>query len=110
VLDLTLDTVLKVANFALAMGAIIFAWFGSRREKVDDQIEGLEGDVTEIRQGLAAVRARVDTMPSRDELHELDRALAVNQQRLVGIEETTQRTNRMVERIENFLLKIGEEK
>ena len=108
--DVTLDAALKVANFIIAVGAMIVAFFATRRMKVDGQIEGLEKGHDELRQELVAIRSRIETLPSREELHELDRALAVNEQRLAGIEDTTQRTSRMVERIENFLLKIGGER
>lgn len=64
---------------------------------VSERFEKIEGRVSSIERDISH-------LPKRDELHQVAKDLAVLDERLNGIEQTTAATGRAVGRIEDFML------
>lgn len=109
-----IDTGLKLANFALSIAAIAFAYVRTRRKDVDGRLhEGSKRmDSQEAR--IARLEQTVHDMPGRDETHRLELRLTemagsmnAMSASMSGQNEILARLERVVTRHEDHLLEGG---
>lgn len=60
--------------------------------------------IDQIDKRLSRVEADIEHLPQREEMHEMNMAMAVLQERINGIEQTTAATGRAVGRIEDYMI------
>lgn len=76
------------------------------REKRDEKIDHIGQRVDKFDARLARVESDIEHLPTREEFHKVQLAMATMQQRIVGIERTTEATGRAVGRIEDFMISM----
>ncbi len=69
---LDLDTWLKLANFALALAAIIFTWFATRRKDLDKRLyDGSKRmDAHDLK--IQKLEQQIEDLPTKGEFHDLN--------------------------------------
>lgn len=73
---LDLDSGLKLASFILSIGAIVYAFFANRKKDTDVRFKDGSKRMDEHTIRIAALEQRVDAMPGKDDLHELQLKVA----------------------------------
>ena len=67
-----IDLLIKLSNSALSVGAIIYAFFATRREDVDERLKTGSDRMNRHEQRLQAIEQTLHDMPGRGELHALE--------------------------------------
>ena len=113
ILDLEAATkVLSLLSLIVSLSAAAYAWFASRRKDVDKRLE--EGSKRMDRHDLRlqSLEQTVQTMPNKDDMHRVELSIGeiagdirVQTATLSGMFEALKRTEAVVSRHEDHLLK-----
>lgn len=112
-----IDTVLKVASFALSIAAMIYAFFVNRRKDVDERFREGTKRMDRHESRLASLEQTVQTLPGKDDLHAMQLEMvkqtgSLNEMRAVmeGNSKIMARLEAIVSRHEDHLLDGGKTK
>lgn len=109
-----LNTILKLASFALSIGAIIYAFFANRQKDTDARFKEGSKRMDRHEARIAAVEQTIQSMPGKDDMHTLQIELvkmagSLNEMRAVmeGNSKIMARLEIIVSRHEDHLLDGG---
>lgn len=101
---------------AILFVGLFVAWLrfgGKRREEPNDtadEVAQMGKDVTaqiqRIDQRLSRVENDIEHLPTREEVHKMDVALAKMQSEMSGIDRVTKSSSFAIQRIENYILGV----
>lgn len=97
------DLLLKLASFALSVGAMVYAFFVNRRKDVDERFkEGSKRmDRHEVR--IAALETNVHSMPGKDDMHGLQLQLVEIKGALNTMGATMEGNQKIMGRLESIV-------
>lgn len=70
------DTALKLASFAISVGAMVYAFFVNRRKDVDERFRDGSKRMDRHDGRIATLEQTVQAMPEKEDLHQLQLKLA----------------------------------
>lgn len=71
-----IETWLKVASFIISIGAMVYAWFSSRRNNVDKHMADTDEKVRTLQGQVRELKSTVAGLPAKEDLHGIQLQLA----------------------------------
>lgn len=109
-LSLDLDTALKLASFALSIGAVIYAFFANRKKDTDARFEAVDDRFNEGSKRMdrhdgriASLEQAIQAMPGKDDMHSLQLELVKQTGALAEMRAVMEGNQKIMARLENIV-------
>ncbi|SDU08881.1 MULTISPECIES: DUF2730 family protein [Stappia] len=99
-----LNAFLSVIALGISSAGVVYTWLTRGSRKNTQAIAALEAKVEQQQARVDRVEAKLNTLPDRDDLHQLDKQIEGMSVRFGGVEDTLKALQRVTERISDYLL------
>ncbi|MCA1242960.1 DUF2730 domain-containing protein [Stappia stellulata] len=103
----TVEAFLGVIAVLIASSSAVFTWLTRGSHKNTQAIAALEAKAERQNVRIDRVEAKLEALPDRDDLHQLDKQIEGMGVRFGAVEENLRALRRATETISNFLLNQG---
>lgn len=93
----------SIASVALSIGAMVYAFFASRKKDNAQQFEGVNARMDELEHRLTRTEARLDNAPSSEDIHGLQLQMERMSGGLGKVVAVMEGNAKIMERLENIV-------
>lgn len=99
-----LNAFLSVIALGISSAGVVYTWLTRGSRKNTQAIAELRTNLRHQENRLERVEARLDALPNREDLHQLDKKIEAMDARFEGFENTLKAVQRATERISDYLM------